>query len=255
MKEKLASLAKVLETMDTLRSQCPWDKKQSIQTLRTLTIEEVYELSEAIEQEDWMKIREELGDLLLHIVFYAKIGEEKKHFTIADVSDKLVDKLVERHPHIYGDVKVRNEKDVKDNWEKIKTKKGDKSTLSGVPDSMPSMIKAIRMQDKARGVGFDWDHKDQVWEKTLEELQEFKEEIDKPIENQNRLEDEFGDILFSLVNLARFYNINPDDALEKTNRKFKHRFTKMEKAIKSDNRSLSDMPLEEMEEYWQRAKG
>lgn len=254
MNEKLAALAKVLETMDTLREQCPWDKKQTINTLRSLTIEETYELSDAILSGNWDEIREELGDMLLHIAFYSRIGEEEHQFTIADVADKLVEKLVERHPHIYGDVVVRNEQDVKDNWEKIKVKNGDKSTLGGVPGSLPSMIKAIRIQDKARGVGFDWDHKEQVWDKTLEELDEFKAEIDKQTDNQEELEDEFGDILFSLINLARFYNINPDDALEKTNRKFIHRFNKMEKAIKEENKSLSNMPLVEMEEYWQRAK-
>ncbi|MBT3424237.1 MAG: nucleoside triphosphate pyrophosphohydrolase [Bacteroidetes bacterium] len=254
MEDKLAALAKVLETMDTLRGQCPWDKKQTIQTLRSLTIEETYELSEAIQQQSWDKIREELGDLLLHIAFYAKIGEEEKKFTIKDVANDLVEKLVERHPHIYADVIVENDQDVKDNWEKIKTQNGNKTTLGGVPNSLPSMIKAIRIQDKARGVGFDWDHKEQVWDKTLEELNEFKVEIDAHIQDQDKLEAEFGDILFSIVNLARFYNINPDDALEKTNRKFIGRFNKMEKAIKAESKSLSNMPLVEMEEYWQRAK-
>ena len=254
MKEKLDALATVLETMDTLRNQCPWDKKQNIQTLRSLTLEETYELSDAILAESWEKIKEELGDLLLHIAFYCRIGEEKKQFSIADVANDLVVKLVERHPHIYGDVQVNNEQDVKDNWEKIKVKNGDKSTLGGVPDSLPSMIKAIRIQDKAKGVGFDWDHKEQVWDKTREELEEFKKEIDTKWKRQENVESEFGDILFSLINLARFYQINPDDALEKTNRKFIQRFNKMEKAIKKENKSLDQMPLVEMEEYWQRAK-
>lgn len=254
MDKKLEAFAKVLKTMDDLRSKCPWDKKQTNETLRSLTIEEVYELSDAILQNSGDEICQELGDILLHIVFYSKIGEEKKQFDMADVCDRLVEKLVQRHPHIYGDVKVESDLDVKDNWEKIKLENGTKSTLAGVPGSLPSMIKAWRIQDKARGVGFDWDHKDQVWEKIQEELGEFRAEVSQPVPDKSRIEHEYGDILFALVNYARFLDINPDDALERTNLRFIRRFTKMEELINDDSKSLNGMPLMEMEEYWQKAK-
>ena len=254
MDEKLKAFSSVLQTMDELRSQCPWDKKQTNETLRTLTIEEVYELSDAVIRNSPEEIKKELGDILLHIVFYSKIGEENGQFSITDVCNNLVEKLIQRHPHIYGDVVVKNDQDVKDNWEKIKLENGSGSTLSGVPDTMPSLIKALRIQDKARGVGFDWEHSDQVWDKLKEELDEFKVEIDQVRKDKNRMEDEFGDILFALVNYARFFDINPDDALERTNRRFIKRFNHMEKLIAADEKRFNEMPLMEMEEYWQKAK-
>lgn len=253
MKEKLEAFAKVLNTMDDLRSKCPWDKKQTNESLRHLTIEETYELAEAILSKSDVKIKEELGDLLLHIVFYAKIGEEKGAFDIRDVCDSLVEKLVERHPHVYGDVKVENAEQVKDNWEKIKLANGN-GTLDGVPKSLPPLIKASRIQEKARGVGFDWDHSEQVWDKLKEELAEFKQELDKKKGSKADLEGEFGDILFSIVNYARFFDINPDNALERTNLKFIQRFIKMEKSIKEAGKDLKNMPLDEMENYWQASK-
>ncbi|MEA3497258.1 MAG: nucleoside triphosphate pyrophosphohydrolase [Bacteroidota bacterium] len=254
MKEKLDAFSKVLQTMNRLREECPWDKKQTFESLRMLTIEEVHELSDAILNNSYSQTKEELGDLLIHIVFYAKIAEEKNEFTIKDVCDTLVDKLVERHPHIYGNIKLQNEDEVKQNWEKIKLKNGKKLTLEGVPKSLPSMIKAIRMQEKARGVGFDWDNRHQVWDKINEELIEFKEEIEKNIGNKDKIEEEFGDILFSLINYSRFYNVNPDNALERTNNKFHNRFNKMQEIISDEKKDLMDMPLVEMEKYWQKAK-
>ena len=254
MDKRLEAFARVLQTMDELRSQCPWDKKQTNETLRSLTIEEVYELSDAVLHNDPEEIRKELGDILLHIVFYSKIGEEKQQFDIADVCHGLVEKLIQRHPHIYGDVKVETDQDVKDNWEKIKLENGSKSTLGGVPAGLPSMIKAWRIQDKARGVGFDWEHHSQVWEKVEEELAEFNAEINKPGQDPKKIEHEFGDILFALINYARFFNVNPDDALERTNKRFIDRFTQMEELIRKDLKNLKDMPLAEMESYWQKAK-
>lgn len=234
--------------MDELREKCPWDRKQTFESLRHLTIEETFELSEAIINKDLNEIKKELGDLILHIVFYAKIGNEQNAFDITSIIESLCEKLITRHPHIYGDVKVNNENDVKQNWEQIKLKEGNKSVLGGVPASLPSLVKASRMQDKAAQVGFDWENKEQVWQKVEEELMEFKEA------SENYKEDEFGDLLFSLVNYARWLNINPDDALEKTNTKFKKRFEYIEETAKNNKISLTQMTLEQMEEIWQKAK-
>jgi XTP/dITP diphosphohydrolase len=250
--EKLAAFSRLLQIMDELREQCPWDMKQTLESLRHLTIEETYELSDAILSGDRKEIEKELGDVLLHIVFYARIGSETQDFDMSSLIHKLCDKLVVRHPHIYGDVKVKDEKEVKENWEKIKLKEGNKSVLAGVPVSLPAMIKAVRIQEKARGVGFDWDHEDQVWEKVNEELLEFKHEVVNG--DQDKMEAEFGDVLFSLINYARFRNINPEDALEKTNRKFISRFNYLESEVNKSGKSLSDMTLEEMDFYWNEAK-
>ncbi len=250
-KDKLEAFGRLLDIMDDLRAECPWDKKQTMQTLRHLTIEEVYELTDAILDNDMAEIKKEIGDILLHLVFYSKIASETNDFDIADSLNSVCEKLISRHPHIYGDNQVSNEEEVKANWEKLKLKEGNKSVLEGVPNSLPSLIKASRMQDKARGIGFDWEHEDQVWEKVQEELQEFKAEADK---DSPRIEDEFGDLLFSLVNFARFKGINPDDALEKTNKKFKKRFQYLETESKKDGKNLSEMSLEEMDEYWERSK-
>lgn len=251
IQDKLKAFERLLIIMDELREQCPWDKKQTLESLRHLTIEETYELSDSILEGNLDEIKGELGDLFLHLVFYSKIGSEKKAFDVADVLNGVCDKLVERHPHIYGDVEVVDEEEVKANWEKIKLKSGRKSVMDGVPKSMPSLVKAVRIQDKARGVGFDWEKKEQVWEKVQEELEEFKHETELGSE---KMEDEFGDVLFSLINYARFVNINPEDALEKTNRKFLKRFRYLEKEAKADGKALSDMTLEEMDVYWERAK-
>ena len=236
--------------MDELREQCPWDKKQTFQSLRNLTIEETYELADALLNEDLDEIKEEIGDVMLHMVFYAKIADEKKAFDIADSLNAVCDKLVNRHPHIYGDVKVENEEDVKKNWEQLKLKEGKKSVLSGVPKSLPAMIKAYRMQDKTRQVGFEWENSEQVWEKVEEEMAEFKETVVEK-QSKERQEEEFGDVLFSLINYARFQNIDPETALEKVNQKFKKRFEYIEaKAPKP----LEEMSLEEMDELWNEAK-
>jgi XTP/dITP diphosphohydrolase len=239
--------------MDELREKCPWDKKQTMESLRHLTIEETYELSDAILEKDYNEIKKELGDLMMHLVFYARIASETNHFDIADVLNTICDKLISRHPHIYGDVKVANEEEVKANWEKLKLKEGNKSVLAGVPASLPALIKASRIQEKARGVGFDWENKQQVWEKVLEELNEFKTEAEKE-NNHAKTEEEFGDLLFSLVNYARFIGINPEDALERTNKKFIKRFTYLEEECKKEGKTLSEMTLNEMDEYWNRAK-
>jgi XTP/dITP diphosphohydrolase len=251
MDNRLQSFQKLLDIMDELRAKCPWDSKQSFDTLRYLTIEETYELSDAIIDKKYADIDKELGDLLLHIVFYAKIGEEQKLFSIKTVIDGICEKLIRRHPHIFGNVQVNSVDEVKENWEKIKLKEGNKSVLCGVPNSLPAMVKAYRIQEKARGVGFDWENTEQVWEKVLEELSEFNQE--KKISSE-KMEDEFGDILFALINYARFVNINPEDALEKTNRKFIKRFNYIEQKAKEMGRSLSEMTLSEMEELWQKAK-
>lgn len=255
IEKKTEAFVRLLTIMDELREQCPWDKKQTLESLRYLTIEETYELSDAIIEKDLQEIKNELGDLALHIVFYAKIGSEKKAFDIADVLDGVCDKLVERHPHIYGDVKADTEEEVKNNWEKIKqrSKKPDESALSGVPKSLPAMVKAIRVQEKARGLGFDWDDKEQVWEKVKEELQEFHDEAQQE-NNRDKMEQEFGDVLFSLINYSRFIGINPEDALERTNKKFIQRFKYLEKHSKADGKELGNMSLEEMDEYWEKAK-
>lgn len=251
--EKIA-FERLLNVMNELREKCPWDKKQTMDSLRYLTIEELYELSDAILEKNKNEIKKELGDILLHIVFYAKIASETNDFTITDVINSLCDKLIERHPHIYGDVTVNNEEEVKQNWEKIKLKEGNKSVLSGVPKSLPALVKAMRIQEKARGVGFDWENKNQVWEKVQEEIQEFKSEIDKANPDKEKIENEFGDVLFSLINYARFNNINPEDALERTNKKFIHRFQYMEEKIKASGKTISDCKLEEMDKYWNEAK-
>lgn len=251
MDERLSAFKRLLDIMDDLREQCPWDKKQTMESLRHLTIEETYELSDSILDGDLNEIKKELGDIMLHLVFYSKIGAEKQAFTITDVLNGICEKLIIRHPHIYGDVKVKDEEEVKANWEKLKLKEGNESVLSGVPRSLPSLVKASRIQDKARGVGFDWERKEQVWEKVVEEIHEFKEEVDK---GSDKIEDEFGDVLFSLINYARFIDVNPDDALEKTNKKFIKRFQYLERESKKDGKEMSTMSLDEMDVYWNRAK-
>lgn len=252
MDERLTSFKKLLDIMDELRSKCPWDKEQTNASLRHLTIEETYELADAIIEEDDKEIAKELGDLLLHIVFYAKIGSEKNAFDITDVINGINEKLIRRHPHIFGDVSVANSDDVKNNWEKIKMREGRKSVLEGVPNSLPAMVKAYRIQDKARGIGFDWDNKDQVWQKVLEEKNELFAEIEN--NNANKTEEEFGDLLFALINYARFINVNPETALEKSNKKFISRFQEVEKLVSADNKNLNDMNLDELNEYWDKAK-
>jgi len=255
--EKLKAFDRLLTVMDELRENCPWDKKQTIETLRHLTIEETYELSDAILEGDLNEIKKEIGDIMLHLVFYSRIASEKKAFDIADVLHSLCDKLVERHPHIYGDVVANDEETVKANWEKIKLRKGNKSVLEGVPKSLPAMVKAIRIQDKARGVGFDWEKKEQVWEKVEEEMREFKKEFnaesDEAIDREKALA-EFGDLLFSLVNYARFINIDPEEALERTNKKFIRRFQYLETESAKDGKNIGEMTLDEMDVYWERAK-
>ena len=238
--------------MDELREQCPWDRKQTIQTLRSMTIEETYELADAITESDWKGIKEELGDLLLHIVFYAKIGKEQGHFTLDDVITGINEKLVARHPHIYGDVKVENDEDVKRNWEKLKLKEGKKSVLSGVPRSLPATVKAMRLQEKAKQVGFEWEVKEQVWEKVEEETKELHEAVENG--DKDKIEDEFGDLVFSLVNYARFLHIDAENALERTNKKFISRFTEMEQKALAAGRNLDDMTLEEMDAIWNAIK-
>jgi len=238
--------------MDELREQCPWDRKQTIQTLRSMTIEETYELADAITESDWKGIKEELGDLLLHIVFYAKIGKEQGHFTLDEVITGINEKLVARHPHIYGDVKVENDEDVKRNWEKLKLKEGKKSVLSGVPRSLPATVKAMRLQEKAKQVGFEWEVKEQVWEKVEEETRELHEAVENG--DKDKIEDEFGDLVFSLVNYARFLHIDAENALERTNKKFISRFTEMEQKALAAGRNLDDMTLEEMDAIWNAIK-
>ncbi|MCL2247105.1 MAG: nucleoside triphosphate pyrophosphohydrolase [Lentimicrobiaceae bacterium] len=251
MPSSLQSFQKLLNIMDELRAKCPWDSKQTFDSLRYLTIEETYELSDAIIDKQYTDIGKELGDLLLHIVFYAKIGEEQNLFNIETVINGICEKLIRRHPHIFGDVHVNSVDDVKENWEKIKLKEGNKSVLGGVPNALPAMVKAYRIQEKARGVGFDWENTEQVWEKVQEELSEFNKEREQ---NSDKMEDEFGDILFALINYARFVNINPEDALEKTNRKFIQRFNFIERKVQEQGKQLSDMTLGEMEVLWQEAK-
>jgi XTP/dITP diphosphohydrolase len=252
MDVRLTAFQRLLDIMDQLREQCPWDKKQSMESLRYLTLEEVYELSDAIIEKDTHEIKKELGDVMLHLVFYSKIASESNQFDISDVLNGICDKLVHRHPHIYGDVKVTSEEEVKANWEKLKLKEGKKSVLEGVPKSLPAMVKAIRIQEKVRGVGFDWDDKEQVWQKVQEELAEFKQEMDN--NDLDKANEEFGDVLFSLINYSRFIDINPEDALEKTNKKFIKRFQFMEKEIAKENKSMDDMSLSELDVYWDKAK-
>lgn len=252
-----AGFLRLLEVLNTLRTECPWDKKQTMETLRHLTIEETYELSDAIMEGDVQEVKKELGDVMMHLVFYARIAEEQGAFDILDVLNGVCDKLINRHPHIYGDVDVQNEDDVKRNWEKIKLKEGNKSVLGGVPASLPALVKAARIQEKARGVGFDWEDKSQVWEKVEEELQEFKAEFnveDNSAIDAEKAEAEFGDLLFSLINYARFIKINPENALEKTNKKFIKRFQYLEEKAKENGKALQDMTLAEMDIYWNEAK-
>ncbi|MEZ4970317.1 MAG: nucleoside triphosphate pyrophosphohydrolase [Flavobacteriaceae bacterium] len=249
---QLKAFDRLLTIMDELRAQCPWDKKQTMQTLRHLTIEETYELGDAILDNDLEEIKKELGDVLLHIVFYAKIGSETKHFDIGDVANDICDKLINRHPHIYGDVTVENEEEVKRNWEKIKLKEGKKSVLEGVPNGLPALVKANRIQDKVAGVGFDWEKPEQVWEKVQEELKELQYEVKH--RNGDAMESEFGDVLFSMVNYARFLNINPENALERTNKKFLKRFQYLENKAKEQGKALKDMTLAEMDVFWEESK-
>ncbi len=251
-KEQLEAFERLLTIMDELREQCPWDRKQTMKSLRHLTIEETYELGDAILDNDLQEVKKELGDLLLHIVFYAKIGSETGDFDIADVAHGICDKLVSRHPHIYSDTKVENEEDVKRNWENLKLKEGKKSVLEGVPASLPALVKASRIQEKVAGVGFDWEKPEQVVEKLKEELNEFQQEIDDA--DQDKMEAEFGDVLFSMINYARFLHINPENALERTNKKFITRFQYLEKKAAEQNKKLKDMTLGEMDVFWEEAK-
>jgi XTP/dITP diphosphohydrolase len=251
------SFERLLHIMNDLRENCPWDKKQTMETLRHLTIEETYELSDAILSNDTDEIRKELGDIMLHLVFYARIASETGAFTITEVLNGISDKLINRHPHIYSDTDVNNEEDVKRNWEKIKLKEGNRSVLGGVPSSLPALVKASRIQEKARGIGFDWENKAQVWEKVEEEMQEFRQEFnaeDDSVIDHERAESEFGDLMFSLINYARFININPEDALEKTNRKFIKRFQHLEERARENGQQLQDMTLAQMDVYWNEAK-
>lgn len=250
--EQLQAFDRLLTIMDELRAQCPWDKKQTMASLRHLTIEETYELGDAILDNDVEEVKKELGDLLLHIVFYAKIGSETNAFDMADVAHEICEKLIHRHPHIYGDVKVENEEEVKQNWEKLKLKEGKKSVLEGVPKGLPALVKASRIQDKVAGVGFDWEKPEQVWEKVQEELQEFQDEV--KTNTTDAMEAEFGDVLFSLVNYARFLKINPENALERTNKKFMSRFQYLESKAKDLGKELKDMTLAEMDVFWEEAK-
>lgn len=256
--EKLKSFDRLLTIMDELRANCPWDKKQTLESLRHLTIEETYELSDSILENNLSEIKKELGDILLHMVFYAKIADELNAFDLADVLNGICDKLIHRHPHIYGDVEVANDEEVKQNWEKLKLKeKGNQSVLGGVPKSLPALVKAMRIQEKARGVGFDWEKKEQVWEKVEEEMREFRNEFNVATNSaidKSRAMSEFGDLLFSLINYARFVDINPEEALERTNRKFIKRFTFLETESAKEGKKISEMSLAEMDKYWETAK-
>jgi XTP/dITP diphosphohydrolase len=240
------------DIMDELREKCPWDRKQTLQSLRTQTIEELYELTDAITEQNWKAIKEELGDLQLHILFYSKIAEEQRHFSIKDVMTAVSEKLIFRHPHIYGDVKVNGEEDVKRNWEKLKLKEGKKSVLSGVPGSLPAVVKATRLQEKSKQVGFEWDNREQVWDKVEEEMKELKEAIAS--NDQHKIEDEFGDVLFSLINYARFLNVDAENSLERTNKKFIRRFTQMEELALQQGKPLAEMTLGEMDAIWNSIK-
>lgn len=251
IEQKKNAFERLLTIMDELRAQCPWDRKQTFESLSYLTIEETYELTGAIMDQDMEEIKKELGDLLLHIVFYAKIGSETSHFDIADVLHAVCDKLVERHPHIYGDVKAETEEEVKANWEKIKLRSGKKSVLEGVPKGLPAMVKAQRIQEKVRGIGFDWDNREQVFQKVQEEIHELRNEVEAGSEH---IESEYGDVLFSLINYGRFLGLQPENALEKTNQKFMKRFMLMEELATQDGADFSTMNLEEMDLYWDRAK-
>ena len=252
IEEKLKAFERLLTIMDELRLQCPWDKKQTMSSLRHLTVEEVYELTDAIFDNDMEEVKKELGDILLHIVFYARIASETGVYDIADVINGVCDKLIHRHPHIYSDTIVQDDKEVSRNWEKLKLKEGNTSVLQGVPLSLPAVIKSMRIQEKARAAGFDWEHKEQVWEKVEEELDELKKEMDS--DHKERTEAEFGDLMFSLINFARFKDINPEDALERTNKKFIRRFQYLEQSALQNNQKLSEMTLSEMDVYWNEAK-
>jgi MazG family protein len=254
---KLVAFDRLLTIMDELRENCPWDKKQTLESLRHLTIEETYELSDSILEGDLGEIKKELGDLMLHLVFYSRIASELKAFDLSDVLNSICDKLIERHPHVYGDVIANDEETVKNNWEKIKLRTGNKSVLEGVPKTLPALVKAIRIQDKARGVGFDWEKKEQVWEKVEEEMQEFKKEFNAASDesiNSEKAMAEFGDLLFSLVNYARFIKIDPEEALERTNKKFIKRFQYLESEYKKAGKRIEEMTLAEMDVYWEKAK-
>lgn len=251
MDSRLKAFERLLTIMDDLREKCPWDQKQTLESLRHLTIEETYELTDAILQNDMNALKGEIGDLFLHLVFYCKIGQEKNAFNVTEVLNAICDKLVFRHPHIYSDVKVENEDDVKQNWEKLKLKEGKKSVLEGVPLSLPSLVKASRIQDKVKGIGFDWNNRKEVWAKVKEEINELEQEVEQ---NSDHIEEEFGDVLFSLINYARFIDINPDDALSKSNTKFITRFQLMEKLITNDELNIQNLTLEEMDIYWEKAK-
>ncbi len=253
MRKELVAFERLLDIMDELRAKCPWDKSQTIESLRYLTIEETYELSDAIIENDTPGVCKELGDLMLHLVFYSKIASETNDFTITDVLNGICEKLIERHPHIYGDVQVDNAKDVKSNWEKIKLKTGSSSVLGGVPASLPAMVKAYRIQEKVSGVGFDWEKTQDVINKVTEELHELKAEINQN-EDKNKIESEFGDLIFALINYARFINVNPEDALEKTNKKFIKRFMYIEEQAKISNRKIQDLTLAQMDVFWNEAK-
>lgn len=250
--EVAEAFLRLVQIMDELREQCPWDKKQTIETLRSLTIEETYELADAITSNDWNGVKEEIGDLLLHIVFYARIGKEQGRFTLTESINAICDKLIKRHPHIYGDVKVRDEEDVKRNWEKLKLQEGKKSVLGGVPVSLPAVVKATRLQEKAKQVGFEWDTREQVWEKVEEEMQELKEAVQGG--QQVKMEEELGDLIFSLINYARFLQVDAENALEKTNRKFIERFTRMEQQALQQGKPLNEMTLQEMDAIWNQIK-
>lgn len=255
--DAMVAFSRLLTIMDELREECPWDKKQTNETLRHLTIEETYELSDAILEGNPDEIKKELGDIMLHLVFYAKIGSENDEFDISEVLHGICEKLIARHPHIYGDVKVADEEEVKKNWEQLKLKEGNKSVLSGVPKSLPALVKSMRIQEKARGVGFDWEDKTDVWKKVEEEISEFKEHVsieNGEIKNIEAAEDEFGDVLFSLVNYARFAGINPETALERTNKKFIKRFQHLEAKAGELGKKLQDMTLAEMDVFWEEAK-
>jgi MazG family protein len=247
-----AAFMRLVSIMDELREKCPWDRKQTVETLRPLTIEETYELADAITDQDWKGIKEEIGDLLLHMLFYARIGAEQKQFTLEEAIQGISEKLIYRHPHIYGDVTVKDEEEVKQNWEQLKLKEGKKSVLSGVPLSLPAVVKATRLQEKAKQVGFEWDHREQVWEKVEEEMQELQEAVAG--QGQERVEEEFGDLLFSLVNYARFLQVDAENALEKTNKKFISRFTRMEQLALQQGKPLADMTLTEMDAIWNTIK-
>ncbi len=251
MDARLMAFERLLNIMDDLREKCPWDKKQTFETLRPLTIEECYELADAITNKNMKEIQGEIGDLFLHLVFYSKLGEEKRAFDVTSVLNAICEKLIHRHPHIYGDIEVQNEEEVKANWEKLKLKEGKNSVLEGVPQSLPAMVKAARIQEKVKGIGFDWENSTQVFEKVKEEIQELQIEVES---NSPRIEEEFGDVLFSLINYARFIHVNPENALAKTNQKFINRFQWMEQKIKEDQRAIENMNLSEMDAYWNLAK-